>query len=31
MFTGIIEELGAVERLEPRATGSRLTVRAPLV
>lgn len=31
MFTGIIEELGTVDRLEPRATGSRLTVRAPLV
>ena len=31
MFTGIIEELGTVDRLEPRATGSRLSVRAPLV
>lgn len=31
MFTGIIEELGTVEAIEPRATGSRLRVRAPLV
>jgi riboflavin synthase len=31
MFTGIIEELGAVDHLEPRASGSRLRVRAPLV
>ncbi len=27
MFTGIIEEVGAVERLEARATGGRLRVR----
>lgn len=27
MFTGIIEEVGAVETLEPRATGARLRVR----
>ena len=26
MFTGIIEELGAVESLEPRAAGARLRV-----
>lgn len=31
MFTGIIEELGALEALEPRAAGSRLRIRAPLV
>lgn len=31
MFTGIIEEVGVVEALEPRAAGSRLRVRAPLV
>ena len=31
MFTGIIEELGIVEAIEPRSTGSRLRVRAPLV
>lgn len=31
MFTGIIEELGVVEAIEPRATGKRLRVRAPLV
>lgn len=31
MFTGIVEELGTVEALEPRAAGSRLRVRAPLV
>lgn len=31
MFTGIIEELGLVEAIEPRSTGSRLRVRAPLV
>ncbi len=28
MFTGIIEELGQVQAIEPRATGSRLRVRA---
>lgn len=27
MFTGIIEELGTVQRLEPRAAGARLAVR----
>jgi riboflavin synthase len=27
MFTGIVEELGAVEALEPRAAGSRLRVQ----
>ncbi|MGC4048558.1 MAG: hypothetical protein QM757_02455 [Paludibaculum sp.] len=31
MFTGIIEELGTIESVEPRAAGSRLRVRAPLV
>lgn len=31
MFTGIIEELGTVEAIEPRSTGSRLRIRAPLV
>jgi riboflavin synthase len=31
VFTGIIEEVGTVEGLEPRAAGSRLRVRAPLV
>ncbi|WP_321478250.1 riboflavin synthase [uncultured Paludibaculum sp.] len=31
MFTGIIEELGRVEAIEPRSTGSRLRIRAPLV
>jgi riboflavin synthase len=31
VFTGIIEEVGVVEALEPRAAGSRLRVRAPLV
>ena len=31
MFTGIIEELGAVERLEPRATGARLRMRCRTV
>ncbi len=31
MFTGIIEEVGAVEGLESRAAGSRIRVRAPLV
>ena len=31
MFTGIIEELGVIGGIEPRAAGSRLVVRAPLV
>lgn len=31
MFTGIIEELGAVESLDPRPTGARLTVRCSAV
>ena len=31
MFTGIIEELGAVEALEPRAGGARLRVRCRTV
>jgi riboflavin synthase len=31
VFTGIIEEVGAVEGLESRAAGSRIRVRAPLV
>ena len=31
MFTGIIEELGNVERLEPRAAGSRLSIRCEKV
>jgi riboflavin synthase len=31
MFTGIIEDLGLIESLEPRAAGSRLTIRSPLV
>jgi riboflavin synthase len=31
MFTGIVEELGTVERLEPRGDAVRLTVRGPLV
>lgn len=31
MFTGIIEELGTVERIEPRAAGSRLAVRCAKV
>lgn len=29
MFTGIVRELGAVERVEPRGAGLRLLVRAP--
>jgi riboflavin synthase len=29
MFTGIVRELGAVERVEPRGEGLRLLVRAP--
>ena len=31
MFTGIIEELGTVAALEPRAAGARLTVRCSTV
>ncbi|HXP86576.1 MAG TPA: riboflavin synthase [Bryobacteraceae bacterium] len=31
MFTGIIEELGTLEALEPRAAGARLTVRCTTV
>lgn len=31
MFTGLIEEVGAVESIEPRGAGSRLLIRAPLV
>ena len=31
MFTGIIEELGAVESIEPRVAGARLRVRCSLV
>ncbi len=31
MFTGIIEELGSVEALEPRAAGARLRVRCRTV
>jgi riboflavin synthase len=31
MFTGIIEELGHVVRIEPGADSARLTVRGPLV
>jgi riboflavin synthase len=31
MFTGIIEELGRVVRLEPGADSARVTVRGPLV
>jgi len=31
MFTGIIEELGTVERLEPRPTGARLRMRCRTV
>ncbi len=31
MFTGIVEELGAVVALERRGDSARLTVRAPLV
>jgi len=30
MFTGIVEELGTVERLEPQGDAVRLTVRGPL-
>ena len=31
MFTGIIEELGTVDRIEPRQAGSRLAVRCATV
>jgi len=31
MFTGIIEELGTVERIERSADAARLTIRGPLV
>jgi len=31
MFTGIIEELGTVERIEHTADAARLTIRGPLV
>jgi riboflavin synthase len=31
MFTGIIEEVGALHSVEPRSAGSRLRIRAPLV
>jgi len=31
MFTGIIEELGTVERIERTADAARLTIRGPLV
>jgi len=31
MFTGIIEELGTVAAIEPRAAGSRLTIRCRAV
>ena len=31
MFTGLIEELGAMVRWEPRGDAGRLTVRGPLV
>ncbi len=31
MFTGIIEELGSIENIEPRAAGTRLRVRAGAV
>ena len=31
MFTGIVEELGTVDRLEPQGDAVRLTVRGPLV
>ncbi len=31
MFTGIIEEIGVVEAVEPRQGGARLRLRAPLV
>lgn len=31
MFTGIVEELGHVVSLEPKATGARLTVESPKI
>ena len=31
MFTGIIEELGQIERIEQTADAARLTIRGPLV
>lgn len=31
MFTGIVEELGTVEAIEPGAESARLTIRGPLV
>jgi riboflavin synthase len=31
MFTGIIEEVGSVERISPRATGAELRIRATTV
>jgi len=31
VFTGIIEEVGTLQAIEPRATGSRLRVAAPVV
>ncbi len=31
MFTGIIEEVGVLEAVEPRAAGSRMRLAAPLV
>ncbi len=30
MFTGIVEEIGAVTAVEPSGDGVRLTLRAPL-
>ncbi|TWG08297.1 riboflavin synthase [Saccharopolyspora dendranthemae] len=31
MFTGIVEELGTIESVEPLEDGSRLTIRGPVV
>ena len=31
MFTGIVEELGSIEAIEPGADSARLKVRGPLV
>ena len=31
MFTGIIEELGQIERIDHTADAARLTIRGPLV
>lgn len=31
MFTGLVEEVGKVEAVEPRGTGARLKIHAPLV